>query len=59
MLTGLYQMSSLLLKAGHILDRRNYLSERLAGTEYSTVAQVVLNSVDQPFLIAWQEVIMD
>ncbi|MFK8056441.1 MAG: hypothetical protein AB8F78_10010 [Saprospiraceae bacterium] len=49
------RVNKLLLKAGHRLDRRNYLSERIAGAEYSSVVEVVLNTTDQPFVIAWHE----
>ncbi len=49
-------VNKLLLKAEHRLDRRNYLSERIVGVEYSSVVEVVVNTMDQPFLIGWHEV---
>ncbi len=48
-------VNKLLLKVGHQIDRRNYLSERVSGSFNSTISQVVLNTNQEPFLIAWHE----
>ncbi len=48
-------INKLLLKTGHKIDRRNYIYERVQGSHNSTVIQGVLNTNDEPFLIAWHE----
>jgi len=50
-----FDVNKLLLKAEHHIDGRNYLNERVSGAFNSTIGQVVLNTTDQPFLIAWHE----
>jgi len=50
-----FKVNKLLLKAGHRLDRRNYINERIAGTEFSSAFEVVVNTTDLPFILAWHE----
>lgn len=50
-----FRVNKLLLKTGHSLDRRNYISERVSGTDHNSVVELVLNTNDQPFLIGWHE----
>lgn len=50
-----FTVNKLLLKIGHRLDRRNYLSERISGSLNSTLAEVVINTNDEPFAIVFHE----
>ena len=49
------RQNKLLLKLGHHLDGRDFIYERVAGLDFRTVAELVLNREDDPFLTAWHE----
>ena len=49
------QQDKQLFKLEHVLDRRDYLDERIGGHDQRTFAQVVTTAGDRAFAIAWHE----